>query len=451
MIRQTFSTWLSRNEPFAAACLLILCAALQTSATHTHAHTRTESRQVVPYVQHTKSTHTRTMSCPLDRPPRNLTCPIPQLSNITLYDEPMVNGSYQINKYNKSWDINWYAEYNQSIDGVGECGNVTNPLNYFSRECNWTLACNIPNVTNGSVTFHNFTVDLSTPFFSALNSVYMNLTFYVQHNVTQDFVLYYSMVVPITQIKVAGQIHNYVFPSLLKGTVPGIPLGQAYFLTSNWTERAKISARFYTDNTSDATAQRALKDMGIFLNMHFECDSILYNVTVYTDPDIGLILALALPFGLIALIMLAAFLKYKFPNMCDCCKRNNDGSDNFDDDEAILAAARAKREGRDLAQPMVDIKDRAGMQTWLDQAEDVVEDLNKNCLYLEEAKADSQMNKGFDALERAGDNPTLGSHSAGFIGGRQLYAAGAASGGVKVIDHRPTMQTKGGGDDDVVL
>jgi hypothetical protein len=301
------------------------------------------------------------------------------------------------------------------------------------------------------VAFYNITVDLSTPFFSALNSVYMNLTFFVQHNMTHNPELALGMITPITQFKAVNETHNYVFPSKLKGTIPRVALGQAYFLTNNWTERALVFLKLYTDNASDRAAQAALMNMGVFVNMHFECDSILYNVTVYEDSDIGLILALALPFALIGLIALAAILNKCFPNMCDCCKRNADGSDNFDDDEAILAAARAKREGRDLAQPIMEIKDRAGMQTWLDQAEDVVEDLNKNCLYLEEAKADSQMNKGFDALERAGDNPTLASHSNGFIGGRQLYAAGAASGGVKVVDHRPTMQTKGGGDDDVVL
>lgn len=393
----------------------------------------------------------RTLSCPVTPAVRNLTCPAPVLSNIT--QEPFVNGSWSINKYNKSWDIEWYAEYNKTIDSMGHCGNDTNPMNFFTRECNWTLECNIPNVTNGSVVFYNLTVDLSTPVFRVDTTVFMDVSFVRDMNNTNipPETMFSIINAPVMGFKVVNEAHNYVFPSKSKGLIPNVALGDGYILTANWRERAYVLAKFYTNNRSDEFAQRYLNDIGITLNMHFECDQFFVNVTVYEDPEI-LGLALGIPFALIGLILLAAFLKYKYPNMCDCCKKKKDGNEDFDNDEAILAAARARREGRDLSKPMLEIQDKAGMQTWLDQAEDVVEDLNKNCLYLEEAKSDAQMNKGFDALERASGNPALGAHKDGFIGGRQLYAAGAASGGVKVVDHRPTMQTKGGGgDDDIVL
>jgi hypothetical protein len=390
-----------------------------------------------------------TLTCPVTMFERNLTCPAPVLSNIT--EPPFVNGSWTINKYNKSWDVEWYAEYNKSIDGTGHCGTDINPNNYFTRDCNWTLQCNIPNVTNGSVAFYNFTVDLSTPIFRADTTVFMHMSFYRDMNISSVAPeRMFTMNVPIQSYKVAGETHNYVFPSKSKGLIPNVRLGDPYILTANWRELAYVNVSFYTDNNSDQFAQAQLNDIGITLKMHFECDQFFINVTVYKDPDI-LGLALGIPFALIALIILLAILKWKFPNMCDCCcKKKDDGNDDFENDEAILAAARARREGRDLSKPLVELQDKAGMQTWLDQAEDVVEDLNKNCIYLEEAKTDSQMNKGFDALERASGNPALGAHRDGFVGGRQLYAAGAASGGVKLVDHRPTMKTKGV-DDDVVL
>lgn len=386
------------------------------------------------------------------KPYRNLTCPAYVIKNIT---DQYFNGSWYPNKFNKTLALDWYTEYNKTIDSddcnAPESAVDPNPNNQFNRTCNWTMACNIPNVTNGSVSFYNLTVSLSTPTYRSDTQLFMNLLMYRDNNFSAPelmFAMYNRSILAFRTPAADGRDYNFVFPTA-QNRIPNVDLGAPYFLTSNWREKAHLVASIFTLDASNIPFQT---DIGINTSFYFECVQLVVNVTVYEDSEFGALgITLGIPLALILLLICLGCLNYKYPELFKCGKGKKDGDDNFENDEAILAAARAKREGRDLAKPMIDFQDKAGMQTWLDQAEDVVEDLNKNCVYLEEAKKDSEMQK-FDILEGGGNaKPDMAAHKDGYIGGRQLYAVGGASGGVKVIDHRPTMQTKGGGEDDVVL
>jgi hypothetical protein len=302
-----------------------------------------------------------TLTCPVTMFERNLTCPAPVLSNIT--EPPFVNGSWTINKYNKSWDVEWYAEYNKSIDGTGHCGTDINPNNYFTRDCNWTLQCNIPNVTNGSVAFYNFTVDLSTPIFRADTTVFMHMSFYRDMNISSVAPeRMFTMNVPIQSYKVAGETHNYVFPSKSKGLIPNVRLGDPLLLTTNWREIAYVYVSFSTD-TFYSEAQPQLNDVGMTLKMHFECDQF-FNLTFQSKGADVLGLAVGIPVGIICFLVLYVILDLGCRSSACCCR------DSDWDDEKIEADS---AEGGDLSEPL---REMAGKQIWLDHADVVLEDLN---------------------------------------------------------------------------
>ena len=411
------STWKTANLVLTHLAVVVFAASLVFGAP-----TRTPSLSLCPE----KST-----------PGRQHMCPLPVLSNISDTGPWSYNGT---NKYNKSWDVNWVTEYNKTLDDrsidTRVCDN--NPYNYFSRECTFIMNCNATNQTKSVVKFYGLNVSLDV-----------------------GDLLVTQLLIDVEFTKVTVGYNNTFFNSTILRFIevmsplfqePGRP---AYFLpnytkrglilTSNSMEYAVTRIRMFVPNQQkDSVDQKFVK---FNLTAHYECNVEIINVTVYYTDDYagGLGLALAIPLVVIALLLLLAFLRYK--GCCKCCESDKDGKDGVDDESAI----RRQQQKRDGLQQPLNIDNRAGMQTWLDQADEVVADLNQNCLYLEEAKTDTAMNQELDAVTGSGTGnkgPAFNAQTEGFVGDRRLWAAGGAQ--VVQKEHRPQMQTRQV-DDDIAL
>lgn len=385
-------------------------------------------------------THTPSLSmCPVsDRPPRPYQCPMPVLSNITDFGPWSYNGT---NKYNKSWDINWVTDYNKTIDdrslNMHSCD--ANPYNYFERECEFYFNCNATNQTKSVVNFYemNVTVDVGDLLITQL---------LIDVEFTQVTVGYNNTMFNTSLLRYV----NIISPLFQEPGRPAFMMNnfskRGFTITSNSMQYAVTRVRFFVPTfQTDTTMQDYVK---FNLSAHYECNVRIQNITVYYTDDFkgGLGLALGIPIAVILLLLLIAALRYL--GCCKCCDDKKDGKEGVDDESAIRKQQQ-KRDG--LSQPL-NIENRAGMQTWLDQADEVVADLNQNCLYLEEAKADTAMNKELDTVTGTGGsaaNPAFSAQKDGYLGDRRLYAVGGAQ--VTQKDHKVTMQTRSTDQDEFVL
>lgn len=371
-------------------------------------------------------------------PPRQHVCPLPILSNITDYGPWSYNGT---NRYNKSWDVRWVTEYNKALDDrsldPAVCDN--NPYNYFERECTFIMNCNATNQTKSVVKFYGLNVTLDT-----------------------GDVLITQLLIDVELTRVVVGYNNSMFNSTVIRWIDVMsPLFQEpdrpAYMMNNFTQRgltltthsmeyAVSRMKLFVPIGQKSTMEQKFVKFNV--SAHYECNVEIINVTVFYTDDYagGLGLALAIPLVVIVLLGLLAFLRYK--GCCKCCESDKDGKEGVDDDSAIRRQQQ-KRDG--LSQPL-NIDNRAGMQTWLDQADEVVADLNQNCLYLEEAKTDTAMNQvELDTVAGSGTGgrgPAFNAQTEGFVGDRRLWAAGGAQ--VVQKDHKPQMQTRAL-DDDVAL
>lgn len=395
-------------------------------------------------------TRTHSMSC-YDTERSVVSCSKPVLSNITdVWND--TSKMWIPNRYNKSWD--WSNNFTVNR----KCGVVP-----FERQCSFELTCDRPNVTNGSIIFYSFNLSIDAYDAYGVASKPTPIKFWATfetRNLTQANTSY----TPMSANDLAYKIFARTLPQPLVSNTQLARLSlnastlfgaknckdeRGFVLTSSDRQGARINVTFnYTDQGSEWYAMRKFL---LNVSAHFECDQFVYNVTVPLDDDFqGLAVILGIPLALILFICLLGFLKWKFPGMFDCCKKKDGADETGANDEELIRKAQAKRDGKELASPLVDIQMKQGMQTWYDQADAVVEDLNKNCLYIAESKKDNSDMQRFDMLEmEAKDKAYQNAKSDTYADGRSLYAVGNAK--VNTISHRPQLQTKGGDEDDIRL
>ena len=369
---------------------------------------------VDPNRQHLALAIVRTRSCTLPEP-YNMTPDWPIFANVSGSD---------ILTTNKSMTLRWLPSFVRNRDVEFPCNGKPspvqkNPLNLANRSMFWNLNCNHPNITNGSVVFYNISIVTNT-FGSVIPAVWLADMLLVRDNGTHRITALTALRLgPIS----ATKPYNYSYP---------VPL----IVTRNATENATLNISLYPLYPSSMTYPASYY---FNVSVYFECD--VYQVFLLVTPDdnnsFAVLLAFLIPLALILLIGMLAFLRYKFPNLFKC------GDDKKDDP---MGNNRQMSPRGPASQPMMTINDKAGMATWLDQAEDVVADLNKTQLYLAEAQPDKDpnTNNNLESLvanaQAASSENKMDAHKDGFVGGRKVFAAGGAS--VQQKDHKVTMAVK---------
>jgi hypothetical protein len=238
-------------------------------------------------------------------------------------------------------------------------------------------------------------------------------------------------------------IGTYVFPNAQQ-SFPMSPSGQTnppfIVLTNRWDEVAEVEMQFGSFENLPWMTYANISVRG-----GFGCMVAIDYVYFEGNPSAAdLFLIFGVPLLLVALLVGLGLLKWAFPDLCVCKKRADEMG--VEDDEKSLEAARQReaRRLKGLGEPLV-LHEKMGMTTWLDEAEDVVVDLNTNCQYIAEAQLDAQGDKNITKLTGSAD-PELQRNDDGFHGGRRVFAVGNAA--VREIDHKVTMQMRKSGDDE---
>ena len=357
---------------------------------------------------------------------RTRSCTLPEPYNMTpdwpIFDNVSGPGLWTTNK---SMVVRWTPSYLRSRDVEFPCNGKPssvqhNPLNLASRSMIWRLNCNHPNLTNGSVVFYNFTVAANT-FSSPIPAVWLVDLTIVRDNGT-------ALLPSLTALRLgpvnSSKPYTFAYPNPL-------------IVTRNATENSTLNITLYPLYTNTMTYPQAYM---FNVSTYFECDVYQYIVIVTPDDSssFAVLLAFLIPLALILLIGALAFLRYKYPNLCKC------GDDKKEDPHGNN---RSMSPRGPASQPMMTINDKAGMATWLDQAEDVVADLNKTQLYLAEAQPDKDPNTNnnleslvANSAAAAPSDNKMDAHKDGFVGGRKVFAAGGAA--VQQKDHKVTMAVK---------
>ena len=323
----------------------------------------------------TTHTLTQTASCwpPL---PFLEECPAPVIENIT---DTATNRSHACNctvdePRNCSVSVDWNTSYVAARDSYDSCNYDTDPSNFFTRRCVFYLDCNHPNVTNGSVIFSNLTVTVDSVA-NALTEIFLEKL--VIRNINITITNETPTNVMFNMVNQSLGIGTYVFPNAQQ-SFPMSPSGQTnppfIVLTNRWDEVAEVEMQFGSFENLPWMTYANISVRG-----GFGCMVAIDYVYFEGNPSAAdLFLIFGVPLLLVALLVGLGLLKWAFPDLCVCKKRADEMG--VEDDEKSLEAARQReaRRLKGLGEPLV-LHEKMGMTTWLDEAEDVVVDLNTNC------------------------------------------------------------------------
>ena len=329
---------------------------------------------------------------------------------------------------NKTLVLRWSPSYIRTRDAV-YCDrspiNMVNPLNLATRTMEIPLTCNYTNITHNSsaLVFYNLTVAARFLTSSSVPATWRVTTIIHGHN---------------------GDKHMIALNATNQGP---FNVSRPYFLSlpnlrvnPNTSTNATLRISIVPGSTGTYTYPSGYE---FNVTAFFLCEVyIVYNVLVVGSGSSGSVtlFAFLIPLAIFALLATIAFVRYKFPQLF---ARNDPNKNNQHMSQRAVSE-----------KPLL-INDKRGMVTWMDQAEDVVADLNRTQLYLAEAQPDKPSDNMelqtlvADGGAGAASGNTLDAHSAGFIGGRRVFAAGAAT--VQLKDHKVTMgvrNTKPNNDDD---
>jgi hypothetical protein len=338
---------------------------------------------------------------------------------------------------NKSMVLRWTPSYVRNRDVPFPCNgaalsgpalnklNELNQLNLARRSMLAPLTCNYTNITNNasSLVFYNLSVSVNIldRTYPVRGPATWRVTTIIQGHDGEKRVV--SLDAPNQGPFNATVPYRLSFPSLR--------------VLRNASTNATLNV---TITPNEPVTSIFPKEYQFNVTAYFQCEVYYRYEFLVLGDDAGsaVLFAFLIPLGLIALVALFAFVRYKFPHLFQSGGPNDPSKNN----QQMQSRAGA-------SQPML-ISDKAGMATWLDQAEDVVADLNKTQLYLAEAQPDKDPNTNNDletlvagggTARGSGDkSQTLDAHKDGFIGGRKVFAAGGAV--VQQKDHKVTMAVK---------
>jgi hypothetical protein len=355
------------------------------------------------------------------------------LSNVTAPPDPRCLNERLL--VNHSLNLVWTPSYLRSRDLPQPCNGVANapdvqrkenPLNLATRSIYVSLDCNYTNITSNASSLVFYNLSASVDVFDRISTASWLLSVVLQSsNGTHDLVPWNAS--------------NYRTISSKTPAFTSYPNGIRVKTNTSFGNATLL----ITIAPKDPGRQTLPDHYAFNVSMAFQCETYCENALVVLGGDGGsaVLFAFLIPLVLIALVAIFAFVRYKFPSLFASDKKPNSGAGGGNrNNQQMHARAPA-------AQPL--ITEKAGMATWLDQAGDVVADLNKTQLYLAEAQPDKDPNANHE-LERlmagpaggaaGGGNPTLDAHTEGFVGGRRVFAAGGAT--VQQKEHKVTMAVK---------
>lgn len=253
--------------------------------------------------------------------------------------------------YNATVGLSWDAIYNASVISCSTTtsSNGVPQFQYWVAECSWTLSCQ--SVKNGSLVIRSFQAIPSKSSESLSNAqVYPLMEYFLIRNENES--------------KLVFAVYNATY------SVGGGNSNEVV-LTKNASEVATLRIRVRSPYTFNGAVPKP-NWLRLAIQVNFVC--VVFSKIIILPPIVDRLssqkdiffLALIIPISLVVAIGAVVCLIRKY----QCCSneslKNEAQKKSLADDEHL---------SKTMSQPL--IADRAGMQTWLDQAEEVLADLNE--------------------------------------------------------------------------